>query len=145
MYRTVLCCVADSLSVDVQTNNLSIFNQVEEVQSSEFPIVVPKLSFVAVFKRELTEPSLAEGRFSVEIDNVSLLNEGPIQVNFLNSARSRAMIKMEGFAIPRAGRLVFKLELSAGVIAEAELVVTQIPQQLGAQQLQQLGSGTIFT
>jgi hypothetical protein len=58
--RCDLFAIAESAAIDLQTNRLSIFHIWDEVNTTNFPALIPSVAIVAIFTREENEPNEVE-------------------------------------------------------------------------------------
>ena len=67
----LLTC-ADSYSVDMSTNRLSIFHVIENIGAASFPVTLPRLSFIVLLSRTSRETQKASVELRLTLNKVSL-------------------------------------------------------------------------
>lgn len=97
------------LSIDQQTNALSLFDITTELFSPVFPYVVPSLTAVAVTSRKTGERDF-DGRMVVKLGDDVIAN-GPFPVRFGPNPFSRTMAEIANLTLPGPGLLKFELTL----------------------------------
>jgi hypothetical protein len=113
MIQIRYCLAAEGVIRDVETNNFSAFNILEELRPEGFPAFLPKISFLSTWERNLEDPREYDMEFTLKLDE-EMLTEQPITMNFGDSTKHRQTINMQGLLIPRVGNLVFKLRTADG-------------------------------
>ena len=103
--------VAESLAVDQSTNRASVFNIIDELAASSFPVVVPQMAAICAWNMSADD----EGQdFQAVVRIMSPGEELREQrVNFLGQhRRSRLIFRVFGLPIAREGDLRFEVELN---------------------------------
>ncbi len=111
--------VAESFSIDRQSNRLSIFNIVETLAAEEFPVVLP--SMVVITCLNLTDDELGED-FQVLLNVRSGGGDsplgGPFPTNFkARSRRHRIIQSFQGVPFNDPGDIMFKQSLNGQHLA----------------------------
>src|ERR1019366_5438378 len=104
--------VAESLAIDAQTNRVSIFNVLEDVQTPFFPVNIQNVTAIAVWNAD-------PGDEHQDFQAVFLVStpgaEAPLQfaVNFrIPQARARTLIQIQGLPVIGPGHLRFEVQLN---------------------------------
>jgi hypothetical protein len=100
--RAIFAICAESVAIDGATNRLSIFHILERLQATSFPILVPRLTFIAMFERQPSEPSQFDLELVVEL-NGTTLHRGAMPVDYQGQAATRAIVEMSGLPLPSPG------------------------------------------
>lgn len=127
MPRLEFFVVAESLSIDQATNELSIFNIWEEVRSPGFPLIIPKCAAISLWR---SEPNDAGQDWTAAV-RVTPPGEPtielPITFRFAeNELRHRITQRIQGIPVQREGDLHFELVLSGKHIAEHIITVQRV-------------------
>lgn len=111
MARLEYFLVAESVSVDQQTNRISFFNVVEQVSSSKFPATIPQIIAVAGWN---TDEGDDKKDFQVTVRITSPGGEPKdFHLNFrMGAKRSRAILVFQGIKLAGPGKLVVELSLN---------------------------------
>jgi hypothetical protein len=106
MHLNALICSYSS-SVDIRTNQVSIFNIIDSIISSNFPIALGPISVLIILTRDPDEqaPSL---RLQIKIED-QILADGPIMVDFQEQFGTRTFAEIGALVIPGPGILTFSL------------------------------------
>lgn len=119
--------IARSISIDRETNNVSIFEMMEGVTAQGFPVMLPDFALLAVLRHKPAESRTCNLTLKVTFDG-ALLNRQQFLVNFEHGSRFRLTVRFAGLGLPNAGTLKFELEELG---AETEVIVEGPPQALG--------------
>jgi hypothetical protein len=134
---SVLC---QSSSVDADTNNISLFNLVEQLglpEDAPFPIALgDAMQIVTMWARiDINTPVSGEERISVVSPTNEILQTFPPSVIDLKKfIRLRHRFVAGGLVFPEWGRYLFNIELREGDSEEFKLV-TSIPLDLVNQKM----------
>jgi hypothetical protein len=131
MYRNTLALCAESVLLDQQTNNVSLINVVEEITPDEFPVVMPRVSWLFIFERDPSDDPQPPVAFVVRLGGRELLRV-PVEVNFEDKMRNRAMLAMSGLPIASEG--VLEGELTLGGVAVTVRTIVRRATRSDAQQ-----------
>jgi len=123
--KSVYMLCAEGVVVDRRTNNVSIFNMMEEINSMGFPLLINKLYAVCLINREANDEDTTEANFEFKLDNKVLLNANT-SINFQNRQKTRAVLEVSGLVIPVPGILKVSLLKDGDVISFNEIVINKI-------------------
>ena len=102
--KLLLHVCATSVSNDKVSNQLSLFNVVEQMNVASFPAVIPSISIVSLLEREKgdrTKQNLAI-RFTL---GHNVLTNLPFEISFQEGPRCRHTAEVRGLMIPGPGIL----------------------------------------
>ena len=118
--------VAESASVDQTTNRVSVFNVLEDIQTADFPAVIPQLVAVAAWNFTPDDMN-AEFQALLRItDPTGAVSDH--RANFTGQrSRHRFIVKMIGYAILAEGRLQFEISLNDAHSASHTISVGRLP------------------
>lgn len=118
-----LCLVAEGVSVDRQTNELSIYNVLEGIEASGFPLFVQRISFLTVYERDVaTDPEVVNGQMQVTLGDNAVMTQA-VTINFQGKKRSRIILRFGGLLVPAPGDLRFRFIIPNGPPAEYKIEV----------------------
>lgn len=125
MARLEFFVVSESVSVDQQTNRLSLFNVLEQVASTNFPSALPSAVAVSMW--------MAEGGDDVRdfqcTLRITLPNGSPYEFasNFkFRASRHRVIQRVEGFPLNEPGVLRFEVLLNGEYAASHEVDISRM-------------------
>ncbi|NQS97210.1 MAG: hypothetical protein HQ591_02040 [candidate division Zixibacteria bacterium] len=105
--RSLLC--AEGIVRDVVTNNITVYNIIEEIGSVGFPLFLKKIFVFFVLNRTIEDDTEIE--FDVKIiNNEELLYESTVKADFQGKNRTRIIIKFDGIAVSSPGELIVIVE-----------------------------------
>src|SRR5438094_9372120 len=107
---------------DAQTNTLSAFNIIEDMQSAVFPLFFPRILVPAYVAREATDPDPMTMNLNVVMGD-AVLNTFPLTVAFGDKLKHRLISEINGLPIPRPGSLKFQLLYDGGELNSWEIGV----------------------
>ena len=119
----MLC--ADGIVIDRRTNNVSLFNVVEEINSVGFPLLVNKLYAICLIHREIHDEDMTDAHFEFKLENKVLLRANT-NITFQQKQRTRVVLEVSGLVIPVPGTLKVSLLRDREVIACNEIEVHKI-------------------
>jgi hypothetical protein len=124
MARLEFFVVSESVSVDQQTNRLSLFNVIEQVASTNFPSALPSAVAVSMW---IAEDGDDVRDFQCTL-RITLPNGNPYEFasNFkFRARRHRVIQRVEGFPLNEPGVLRFEVLLNGERAASHEVDVSQ--------------------
>jgi len=131
MYSCKFAMCADSVIIDRGTNQISVINIIEQLQSHGFPLAI--LKFVAVFylTRENNDNPTPDVLLRVDAENTT--NTFPLDLNFGEKLKNRVVSTLEGVVMPGPGTLRVSLLIDGNSVGHWEFEVSLIQ---GAPQIQ---------
>lgn len=100
--KLLLC--ATGIVRDTQTNNISVFNILEQINFASFPGAIADFFILSVIERESGDPEVLTGKLCIKIGEISIL-EQDVEYNFQNKNRTRLIVGLGGLPIPQPGIL----------------------------------------
>jgi hypothetical protein len=125
MARLEFFVVSESLSVDQVTNRLSVFDVLEVIGSTGFPITLHHCAAVSLWRKE-------PGDENVDFQVVLRITTGTgekneIHTNFrMTRDRHRVIQRIQGIPIPKEGELHFEIFLNGEHSAEHVVTVEKV-------------------
>jgi len=119
--RLFLC--AEGAVFDQQTNNLSIFNIIEQAQGVAFPLLLSRLAVIATLARERTDGEPENGIVRVSLNDKEI-HRWDCPLSFQNKLRTRTILRVGGLMIPSPGDLRFRLFFNGRSRAEYVIPIT---------------------
>ena len=123
--QLVVC--AESASIDQQTNKLSLFGVMEELQGVGLPGLVPATSFVVLLRRTKSESQKPKLKIVVSLNGKSFF-ESPINADFQTHLRCRSIVNLQGVPITGVGFLEFSVKQKNKVLGSWRTDVRNIAQ-----------------
>lgn len=121
--KAMIC--ARGIVIDSKTNNVSIFNILEQLNSEGFPLIIPEFSVFNFLERTSDDPSEYDLEVVITNNDVELLR-GPLKVNFEDKFKNRAVISIGGLAVPNPGILRTSLLYKGQELGSWDIVVEKI-------------------
>jgi hypothetical protein len=106
--NTVFFACCETCIQDSRTNVLSLINVVDEISAIAFPMLLPKLTVLAVFTRAADEPESGTVRLQADISGVTVLDL-ELAVEFQGKLKTRSIGEVQGILIPTMGQLHISL------------------------------------
>ena len=114
---TILCT---SISIDQETNVISLFGVIEQLQigggmSVDQQLVLPsQFNLVTLWTRsDADKAEKAVARYNLQLPNGEIKPGGEIQVELTSSIRNRSIVKINGLPIHGPGEYKFLIEIRA--------------------------------
>ena len=108
MIRAILFLCAEGASVDLHTNNTSVFTILEEVTPSELPFLLTRFVALALLEREESDPKKCHCSLSLSLNEEPIL-EQELDIDFQGKKRLRQIIRFVGLPLEKSGVLTFSL------------------------------------
>ena len=127
--------VAESVSIDQDTNRVSLFNVLETIES-DLPHQIAQFTAVAVWlSQQVEEGRDCQAMLKVRVPGEDKDREFPVNFTVI-SLRNRTIIQVEGLTVPQHGDVKFSLFLN-GVYAASHTisVVPPISPHSGARRI----------
>ena len=109
--RCDLFAVAESTSIDITTNRLSIFHIWDEINTPILPTMVPSVAVVMMLTREENEPADVELYIAVSL-NGQRLAQIPATASFQTMLKTRFVATVQGMVFTEQG--IYELEIHRG-------------------------------
>jgi hypothetical protein len=101
-----ICC---ELAIqDVRMNAMSLINISDEISSISFPVAVARLTAVALFEREASDPDSQQCKLLAHLNDQQLLDLD-MAASFQGAARTRVLAEMQGIPLLAPGDLKFSV------------------------------------
>lgn len=127
--QTIFLACSESAAIDQLSNRMSIFNFIEDLHTTSFPLAFPNFTVSFITLRNQKEPETANPILSVFLEGATApIFESPLTVNFQGKRRSRTIINLRGLVLERPGVLKVQLREKNKVIAEWSISATQSTQ-----------------
>ena len=118
----VLC--SEQLLLDANTNRITAVNILDSILTKKFPVMIPRFSFLVAATRAPNEPEKWNSRADIFMNERKLL-EGPLNLDFQGSVKSRAIVVTENLLISEPGILRVIVYLNDAEFANWSLEVEQ--------------------
>ena len=123
MIRAKACFVAEGVVTDRETNQVSAFGLMENVQATGFPVVLHRAVLLCIWERLPTDPS--EFRYELALTlNGRELERKIIATGFAEALRTRTTIRFEGLTLTEPGNVVFRVAIPGHDVAEWVMTAT---------------------
>lgn len=127
MLKSSLILCAIGVVIDSRSNNVSVFNILEEISPVNFPAFLPEVAVLNFLERDsLDDQSIVNLTLRLSIGGESLFQQ-VLSVNFQDKLRNRTVINIGGLPIPRPGKLDFSIIIDDVVLDQYEIVVHPAP------------------
>ena len=108
MISSILMLCAEGVVRDAETNNVSVFNILEQISSQTFPMLVQKVAVLNILSKDNEDKDEFE-LFLRFVCNQDELMKKPFRVMFGNKQRTRSVFQINGLVIPEPGKFEFQL------------------------------------
>lgn len=120
MIRAKICFVAEGISIDRETNQVSAFGLVESLQADAFPLFFQKLFFFCLWERENSDPAHAHADFSVTMNGREIARQSVV-IDFEQLPRNRCIIRIDNFSVSEPEKVGLRLAIPGHAVAEWSL------------------------
>jgi hypothetical protein len=126
MLNVYFAVAANRVIVDSVTNQVSIIDLFEHLKSTNFPVLVPKLTFLFYVSREKNDPATHELFLVCELGDQSIF-EVSVRLEFKDEDTTRLVLGVDGLTLPSAGVLKAKLMDKNVELGALDLAIEQMP------------------
>ena len=128
MARLEYFMVAESISIDVNTNRVSIFNVIEDVRCTSFPQVIAQIAAIVSWNREDGDE---DQDFQAQLNIRGPMGRGPFELlcnfRFERSLRMRNQFVLNGIPLISEGELQVEICLNGQHQASHTIMIHQTP------------------
>lgn len=100
--------VAEGVVRDADTNTISVHNIIEEITAEGYPLLVQKITTLAVVERTSADSAECQLTLKVHLGDLETA-QSPVAVRFSDKMRSNVIVRIHGLVIPSPGLLTFAL------------------------------------
>jgi hypothetical protein len=104
MIRSKLMLCADAIIIDAKSNNVSVFNIIEQFTPESLPIFIARFTVLVVLERDPNDPSTIECSLRITLNHTSILDQ-IITSDFQDKKRNHSIITLSGLPITQPGTL----------------------------------------
>jgi hypothetical protein len=104
MLDVYFAIAAGRVLVDTRTNQISIIDVYEKLESNTFPVFLPKLALLFYLSRERGDPAQRDLTMICTVEDAEIFKVN-VHVDFKESDTNRIVLDVEGVTIPRTGTL----------------------------------------
>jgi hypothetical protein len=124
MIRYTLFVCSLGTVVDQRTNNLSLFDIVQQVRTFGLPFLVPKVCVTAMATRDQDDPD-PDARLVATMGDQSLV-ETKFPIMFQGAKHTRCILEIGGLVVSSLGDLVFSLQERGAELAKYVIEVSAL-------------------
>jgi len=122
----LICLAAQGIVRDAETNNISAFSILEQLNPAGFPAFVATMGFLVIWRKAEGDPEQYDGEFRIHNNATELLRQ-PIRIDFEGSPSHRSIVGMGGLVLQEPGTLRFSIWVGGNELAHYEVKVTNPP------------------
>lgn len=124
MFRVKTALVCEGAALDAQTNNITAYNILDELQSPAFPAAMV-LFFVATIERDRADPESPEATLRASQAGYPDTVNTQLPCRFGDKLRTHIVVKIAGLLLSAPGDLVFALRIAGQDVSSYVVHVTQ--------------------
>ena len=118
---------AKSATIDSFNNQLSVYNIIEELHSSEVPSILADSALAICFERDIAKDASPEHiTVSIEVNGKSA-GEQNFTIDFLSTSRNRTLLNIPFLQLNEFGKLTFNIKLNRKLLGSYTLKVIKTP------------------
>lgn len=118
--------VCESVSVDQETNQISLFNVLEGAQGRSFPVHIIKLAAVSAWNREPGEEDTDhQVVLRVQVPGEEQVRDMRVNIR-LSQPRHRVIHRIENIRINQPGDLIFKILINEETRAHHVITISEV-------------------
>ena len=104
--RLIVCLAARGIVRDAVTGAISVFHIIEAITPAAFPILIPDISVLSIWRADATDGREVPLGFEVRI-NGEVASRSDVVLTFAGAAPHRAIITLNGILVAAAGTVEF--------------------------------------
>jgi len=120
MIRAKTCFLAEGVTTDRDTGQVSAFRLVQNLRTAVYPAAMPKIAFFCLWERDGADPSRSRADFSITLDGRDVTRQ-PVDVDFSQQLMNCCTIWIADLKIGAPGHLVFQAAIPGHGAAEWSL------------------------
>lgn len=125
MIRAKTCLLAEGVTTDRETGQVSAFRIVQNLRAAAYPVPVPKLAFFCLWERDESDPARVRAEFSITLDGRDVTRQ-PVDVDFGSHAMNDCTIWIADLQLGAPGHVVFRAAIAGHGAAEWALVASVV-------------------
>lgn len=106
--------------------DLSAIRITEDIVGQRFPMVIPRLTFIASFRRAETDPMSERCVFRVTLGSEELIVANEVPVEFAGKPNARWLAEVSPIMVRAPGDMVFQLTQGEKTVAKAIVRITGV-------------------
>ncbi len=131
MYNIYFAIAANRVIVDKNTNLVSIVDLYEKLQSSQFPVIVPKFTLLFYVSRTDSDPEKSTLELSCKLKEHEIL-KAIVDVDFGGKDVTRVLVALDSLRLPEPGQFIASLSLDGENLGQLEVDVERCAANLDA-------------
>jgi hypothetical protein len=128
--RVLFALCAQSATVDRSTNRLSIFNVIDHLPVSSFPLNIPSIAFVTTVESDHDQVNNSISGIAEIIANGQSIFRFAVAITFTDNQLARTVLNFQGIPVKEPGFLTFRLSLPDGTVADTTFQVSSVVSQV---------------
>ena len=104
MYKVKLFFAAEGIAIDKQTNNITAFNVIEQLNFLNLPAVLQKLVVASLLEKGEEDPDKWPGKIKINLAGSNIIDQ-PFEHNFQGLFRTRTIMTLVGLPITEPGKM----------------------------------------
>ena len=117
MIRTKTCFLAEGVTTDRDTGQVSAFRLVQNLRAAAYPVSVPKLAFFCLWERADSDPAHSRAEFSITLDGRDITRQ-PVDLDFGLLVMNGCTIWITDLELGTPGHVVFRAAIPGHGAAE---------------------------
>lgn len=126
MLTQIISVAARGVVRDAQTNNISIFSILEQINPTGFPLFISDLAVLFVWSKAPGDPEVYDTEFVVRNNAIELMRR-PYRIDFAGAAINRSIVSVQGLVVREPGALRFSTLIDDAEVAHYHVAVSAPP------------------
>lgn len=126
MARLEYFLVCESVSIDQETNKISLFNVLEGAQGKSFPVIIPTIAAVSAWNRQSGDED-TDYQIILRMQLPGEVEKKDFRTNIrLDQQRHRVIQRIENIQINQPGELIFEVLINEVSSAHHVITISEI-------------------
>ena len=117
MIRAKTCFLAEGVTTDRDTGQISAFRIIQNLRAAAYPVSVPKLAFFCLWERAGADPSRSRAEFSITRDGRDITRQ-PVDLDFGQHLMNCCTLWIADLELVAPGHVVFQAAIPGHGVAE---------------------------
>lgn len=124
MIKDILFIISEGASIDRATNQLSVFNILEDLSSPAFPLMIQKIVATIFLERNNEDETDFNANLVIKNNEQEILSF-PIPIKFSDKLKIRSIVTIGGLTVPSPGELCFNFNIASKTSLEYKIDVNK--------------------
>jgi hypothetical protein len=118
--KLILC--AEGVAIDQQSNNVTVYNILEEITPVALPTVFPRFFVLSVVEKDKNDGDVADAELKISLASKVILRQ-EIKFMFGGKQRVRSLIELGGMPLSGPGKLHIAISQGTKIVHSYDVII----------------------